>query len=71
MQLDNITKIIESMTVSQFRTLCLEYLNLLGYSESSLTDGPYDGTKDYKILTSRICNLFLLQCQLLQIGKKS
>lgn len=53
MQIDNITKIIESMTVSQFRTLCLEYLNLLGYSESSLTDGPYDGTKDYKILTSR------------------
>ena len=53
MQIDNITTIIESMTVPQFRTLCLEYLNLLGYTESSLTDGPYDGTKDYKVLTSK------------------
>lgn len=53
MQIDNLSAIIESMTVPQFRTLCLEYLKLLGYSEASLTDGPYDGTKDYKLLTSR------------------
>lgn len=50
MQIDSLSTIITGMTVPQFRTLCLKYIKLLGYSEASLTDGPYDGVKDYKLL---------------------
>lgn len=52
MQIDGLSSIISSMTVPQFRTLCLECIKLLGYSEVNLTDGPYDGVKDYKLLHS-------------------
>jgi len=50
MQIDSVSKIINGMTVPEFRTLCVEYLKLLGYSEANLTDGPYDGVKDFKLL---------------------
>ena len=50
MNIDSLTNIISAMTVPEFRTLSLDFLKKLGYLESNITDGPYDGTKDYKLL---------------------
>ncbi len=49
MNIDSIEKLIHASDVSAFRTLALQFLNLIGYSSVHLCDGPYDGGKDMKI----------------------
>ena len=48
MNIDGLAKLIESSDVSQFRTISLCFLDLIGFTSVHLTDGPYDGGKDFK-----------------------
>ncbi|MDM8551587.1 hypothetical protein QUF72_15985 [Desulfobacterales bacterium HSG2] len=49
MNIDSIANLIQASDVSTFRTLALQFLNLVGYSSVHLCDGPYDGGKELKI----------------------
>ena len=49
MNIDSLAQLIESSDISSFRTLSLEFLNMIGFSSVHYCDGPYDGGKDFKI----------------------
>lgn len=47
MNIDSVTRLIESAPVQEFRTLSALFLDLIGLSSATYCDGPYDGGKDF------------------------
>ncbi|PBP85415.1 hypothetical protein [Pseudomonas syringae] len=49
MNIESLSRLIESVNVTDLRTLCAEFLPLIGLPGAVFSDGPYDGGKDYAI----------------------
>ena len=57
MNIDSLSKLIESADISSFRTLSLIFLDIIGFSSVHFCDGPYDGGKDFKIYEDKNRNI--------------
>ncbi|KAA8698229.1 hypothetical protein [Pseudomonas proteolytica] len=49
MNIESLTRLIESVNVTDLRTLCAHFLPEIGLPSAVFSDGPYDGGKDYAI----------------------
>ncbi|MBK3452343.1 hypothetical protein [Pseudomonas sp. MF6754] len=54
MNIESLSRLVESVNVTDLRTLCAEFLPLLGLPSAVFSDGPYDGGKDYAIYDDAI-----------------
>ncbi|WP_434572395.1 hypothetical protein J3P88_25725 [Pseudomonas sp. Z3-6] len=49
MNIESLSRLIESVNVTDLRTLCADFLPEIGLTAAVFSDGPYDGGKDYAI----------------------
>jgi len=50
MNIDSITRLIESSDVAVFRTLAAQFMPMIGLNTADFCDGSYDGGKDFTII---------------------
>lgn len=54
MNIESLSRLIESVNVTDLRTLCADFLPQVGLGSAVFSDGPYDGGKDYAIYDDAI-----------------
>lgn len=54
MNIESLSRLIESVNVTDLRTLCADFLPQIGLTSAVFSDGPYDGGKDYAIYDDSI-----------------
>ncbi len=57
MNIDSLSRLVGSADVATQRQIAVHLLPLLGFDDSTFSDGPYDGGLDFFVRTQRINGL--------------